>query len=641
MLRRLMPTLLLLGLGFLALAWGLASLQRIFLQEAEDARAQLAGRRSTLEQYAREVLARTLQARMEASLPELEAALVDPLLPADHLFVARGGRQYLPRLVRASPGAEGAAREAHAQLSSALAGRTPLPAAGSALALRLAPLAAALSTSDAAPGPAQGAGAPPPRSAPGLSAVASSAGAAAGLANPEPLLLALGQARVEHPLPVPQELALALLVAERLQRGALTPAPVRALVREGYGEGPERLPGLQRELLRMRGRLGEGDFAFLRERIARLSYALQVPADDFMARAYEQGAGALVLPESLGSPTLVGERWYLEPLESGAVRGLAVDPARLLEALARELQEKGLAGKDARVSLEPGGAVQPLSRLAVQVQLPEWAAAEADIAQRYGLKTGLVAACAALAAAIVVLAGVAQHRKYRFVELKSDFVATVSHELRTPLASIRLLAESLERRAGSVPEARDYPQRIVQAADGLHFLVENILSFNRIDKGRWSPRPARVRLEELLGPVREELHAQAPGAELQVEGGDVALQVDPQLARLLLSNLARNACTYNRRSPVRLRLAASLQGARVLVEVQDNGLGIPEGEWERVFQDFYRLERPEHEVHGSGLGLALCRKIMQVHGGHIRVHASSPEGTTFLLSFPAPSHELA
>jgi signal transduction histidine kinase len=282
--------------------------------------------------------------------------------------------------------------------------------------------------------------------------------------------------------------------------------------------------------------------------------------------------------------------------------------------------------------------VQPLATLGVAVDLPLWAAAEADIARRYGLKTGLVAACAALAAAIVVLAGVAQHRKYRFVELKSDFVATVSHELRTPLASIRLLAESLERRAGAVPEARDYPQRIVQAADGLHFLVENILSFNRIDKGRWAPRPALLRLEELAASLRQELAAaQGAGVELELTGGEVALYADPQLLRLLLSNLARNACAYNQRSPVRLHLGgARAPGGRVELRLQDNGLGIPPAEWERVFQDFYRLERPEHEVHGSGLGLALCRKIMQVHAGHIRIAASSPEGTTFLMSFPEP-----
>lgn len=597
MLRRLLPTLLLLGLGFLALAWGLLSLQRIFVQEAEDARAQLGSRRETLEQYARDSLARTLQERMRASVPELQAALEDPLLPSDHLFLASAGRQHLPRLVPSAPGGEASAREAYAALTRGPA----LPASGGALSARLARLG--------------------PPDAPA-----------------EALLRALAHARRAQPLPVPHELALGVLAAERLQRTAPTSEGARALLRDGVepGEGATRLPGLQRELLRLRGRLSQADFEFLRERIARLSYALGVPADDFMARAYEQGAGALVLPETLSAPTLVGERWYLEPMTSGAVRGLAVDPPRLLEALTRELQHKGLVGADASVHLRPAGAVRPLSVLPVEVRLPEWAEAEADIAQRYGLKTALVAACAALAAAIVVLAGVAQHRKYRFVELKSDFVSTVSHELRTPLASIRLLAESLERRAGQVPEARDYPQRIVQAADGLHFLVENLLSFNRIDKGRWAPRLARVQLEELARPVRDELATLGAGAQLQVDGGEVELRVDPQLLRLLLSNLARNACAYSRRAPVRLRLAGAREGGRVLVRVEDNGLGIPPGEWERIFQDFYRLERPEHEVHGSGLGLALCRKIMQVHGGSIRVESSSPEGTTFLLSLPEP-----
>ena len=603
MLRRLLPTLLLLGLGFLALVWGLASLQRIFVQEAEDARAQLASHREALQYYAREALARGLHERMQASLPELEAALADPLLPADHLYFQYDGQQRLPRLLRSGAGGEQPARRAYEQLS-----RGPvLPASsssGAPLARRLAQL----------PGPE-------PLAALSL----------------EALLHTLARERAASPLPAPQELALALLTVERLQQGsAPVPAPVRALLREGYGEGEARLPGLQRELLRLRGQLSAADFAFLRARVARLSYALGVPADDFMARAYEQGSGALVLPGPLSAPTLLGERWYLEPLESGAVRGLAVEPALLLPSLARELQDKGLAGPEVRVRLSPAGAVRPLPSLGVEVELPLWAAAEADIAQRYGLKTGLVAACAALAAAIVVLAGVAQHRKYRFVELKSDFVATVSHELRTPLASIRLLAESLERRAGAVPEARDYPQRIVQAADGLHFLVENILSFNRIDKGRWAPRPALLRLEELAASLRPELAAQPVPVELELTGGEVALYVDPQLVRLLLSNLARNACAYNRRSPVRLHLSGARAGGRVELRLQDNGLGIPPGEWERVFQDFYRLERPEHEVHGSGLGLALCRKIMQVHAGHLRIAASSPEGTTFLMSFPEP-----
>jgi two-component system sensor histidine kinase SenX3 len=230
---------------------------------------------------------------------------------------------------------------------------------------------------------------------------------------------------------------------------------------------------------------------------------------------------------------------------------------------------------------------------------------------------------------------VSQQRKYRFLELKSDFVATVSHELRTPLASIRLLGETLERKLAQAPEVRDYPARIVQAADGLHFLVENILSFNRIDKGRWKLRTSRVRLEELVNPLRDDLaSATTVQVDLVTDVGDAELEADPSLLRLLFANLGRNACAYNRRSPVHISVTAqTIPGHGCTVLFSDNGVGIPEDEWENVFQDFYRLTQPGPEVHGSGLGLALCRKIMRLHGGDIQVANSSHKGTTFALTF--------
>jgi signal transduction histidine kinase len=217
-------------------------------------------------------------------------------------------------------------------------------------------------------------------------------------------------------------------------------------------------------------------------------------------------------------------------------------------------------------------------------------------------------------------------------------VATVSHELRTPLASIRLLAETLEMRAGGSPEVRDYPARIIQATDGLHFLVENILSFNRIDKGRWVPQLTQVRLEELMGTLRSDLAgATRVPVRLSSDVEDVELQADPALLRLLLSNLGRNACAYNRRDPVELSVRVHAPpGHGCTMLFADNGIGIPESEWEHVFQDFYRLTQAGPEVHGSGLGLALCRRIMHVHGGTIRVAASGPQGTTFALTFPEP-----
>ncbi|WP_375745889.1 HAMP domain-containing histidine kinase [Corallococcus interemptor] len=605
MLRRLLPTLLALGCGLLALGWGLVSLQRIFTQEREDARAQVRSRRIALEQLAAESLRTALAQRMKTHLPNLNAAVGDPLLPAEGYYLLFRNHQFLPRVDWPREGADVPAQAHYTMLAHALDdGQAPSPYQD-----RLARLRAA-------------------------QAALSSGSEARKDAAVESLL----RYHAAHPLPPDQELPFTLLMVEYLQRGEDTQPLIRALVREGLPEelgGMARDAGLQRNLLRARSQLTQPDFNFLQARIVALSRALSEPSDAFVARVQEAGAGALVLPEPLDGPTLLAEQWYVEPAAE-QVHGLAVDMGALLSELTQELRGRNLIPRDGQVRLGPGGVARPLKHPGLEVATPGWAAAEADIEARYGLKTLLVAACGALASAIAALAVVAQQRKYRFVELKSDFVSTVSHELRTPLASIRLLGETLERRLGKSPEAGDYPTRIVRAAEGLHFLVENILSFNRIDKGRWALKPARMRLEEAVGNLRDDLmDAVTVPVELRSDVGDVELDADASLVRMLFANLGRNACLYNQRSPVVLTVRAYPQpgfGATVLFS--DNGVGIPPEEWERVFQDFYRLTTPGPEVHGSGLGLALCRRIMGLHQGSIQVASSGPEGTTFALTFP-------
>ncbi len=610
MLRRLLPTLVALGCGLLALTWGLVSLQRIFAQEREDAHAQLRSRRDALEEYATQALRHTLGKQLEGNLAALHAAMGDPLAPGEGFLLNFRGHQFLPRLTRSVRSSRTTARRHYHELAKAFAEGTPAEPWGERL-VRLRAVEAALDKGR-------------PSRAHALA---------------EELL----RYHAENPLPPVQELPFVLLLLERLQRGEATPPLVRALLRDGLPEdfgGVQRSAGLQRDLLRERWRFTQPDFDFLLARVVQVSTALGEPSEDLQARAREAGAGMLVIPETLAGPTLIGERWYVEQ-QGEVVRGIAVDLDALLHDLARDMRGRGHFGADGLVRLKDSEAMQPLESLRLEVSVPQWTAAENAIEQRYGLKTLLVATCGALAVAIVVMAVVAQHGRYRYVELKSDFVATVSHELRTPLASIRLLAETMERKLSKLPEMRDYPERIIQAADGLHFLVENILSFNRIDKGRWQLKPARVKLDELLGMLRSDLvgNTSVP-VRLTADVGDVELEVDPSLLRLLFINLARNACAYNRNNPVELSVRAYPHpGHGCVVLFGDNGIGIPEPEWENVFRDFYRLGSQGPEVHGSGLGLALCRKIMALHGGRISIDNSSPQGTTFALLFSEPRHE--
>jgi signal transduction histidine kinase len=195
---------------------------------------------------------------------------------------------------------------------------------------------------------------------------------------------------------------------------------------------------------------------------------------------------------------------------------------------------------------------------------------------------------------------------------------------------MRVMAETLEHRLEGHPLAKDYPARLVDEVDGLHALVENILSFNRLDKGRWQPRLSAFVPAALRPALEEDARSWPTPVQLSFDGFELPVQADAELLKLCLLNLLRNACRYNARE--RVEVAFSFDG-RVL-RVRDNGVGIPERDRERVFEDFVRLEpngAPRRA--GTGLGLALCRRVMSMHGGSIRVETSSPEGTTFALRF--------
>jgi two-component system, OmpR family, sensor histidine kinase SenX3 len=263
-------------------------------------------------------------------------------------------------------------------------------------------------------------------------------------------------------------------------------------------------------------------------------------------------------------------------------------------------------------------------------------AAVSELESGYRLKALLLGFSGALALVIIGLAVLAHERKVRFLALRSEFVSTVSHELRTPLSAIRVMAETLERRVGGMPGAGNYPSRIIAEADSLGRLVENILTYNRLEKGRWEAAREQVSLEALVQRVAEDAAAQnAARVELKAEGlAGVAIPGDPELLRMLFSNLVHNACRYTTRTPVELRVEARKEGFTV-VRFTDNGVGIPRESWEEVFEEFRRLRREGQPARGgSGLGLAICRRIMSLHGGTLRVAASSPEGTTFEITFP-------
>jgi len=439
--------------------------------------------------------------------------------------------------------------------------------------------------------------------------------------------------RSRYVLPVAQE-APHMVRFLRLFIDGSTPDPslLRALLRDGLrGNRSQRVEGLQPLVLGKRDQMSRADFSRLAAEVSTLSQAAGVEHDDFDRLVARAPTPPVAIELPLDAPALVAGRYFAEPYEDSGARGVVVDIDALLAGVGAQMQAGGLLGTDdelRRVGELIG--TQQVTGLILETHSPARAARRTTIQQRYRLKTALAVALVALAVAVMVLALVIYRREQRFLQSKSDFVATVSHELRTPLASMRVMAETLERRLAGNPDARDFPARMVGEVDRLTFLVDNILSFNRLDKGGFTLRPGVISLSEIAAQLRRDSAAfTRKPVEISV-ANEANFEADPDLVRLLFSNLLANACKYHERDRVELELAARDN----VITVRDNGVGISPADRETVFVEFFRGGTRKG---GFGLGLAICRRIMTLHLGSIRVADSGADGTLFELSFRSRS----
>ncbi|MEM6990976.1 MAG: HAMP domain-containing sensor histidine kinase [Myxococcota bacterium] len=610
--RRLLPTIAILGAGLLLLLWGLATLEGIVVEERAETKSQLTDARQTLAQYAQRALQGELAGALHDVEPALSTAERDPLVAAENLLLVDGGTQLLPRRFAFEPGEQTPGRELYLALRSgdtddlqASKERDPDAPWAERLALHeQAHTALVMGDDDAIRRAVRG----------------------------------ILEHRGRWVLSSVNDIPAILAMLDDLYEYAAPHEPLVAdLLRNGVGDSAAtRREGLQRLLLSRRDRFTEPDFRFLAGRVIALSERAGLTVGDFEAQATASPATHIATPPARGGAVLLAEgRWYAQPRPATQFVGVAVDLPVHVAAIEAEMRDRGLLARDDTIALPPLGPMTALSDLQFSVTAPRLDRAMAAADRRFSLKTTFVVLAAALAMIIAVLGVVLQHRSARFVELKSDFVATVSHELRTPLASIRLMAETLERRTAGIARVKDYPTRIVREADELAFLVENILSFNRLDKGRWTPRPSDVE----VGPVLDEIVESLPvygfsDVEVSTEGLDgLVLSVDRELFKLMLGNLVKNACTYNERSPVTLSLRVRRDADQLVVALTDNGVGIPPALQRRVFEDFQR--GASGGARGSGLGLSICRKSAEAHGGRIAIAQSGPEGTTFEITLPA------
>lgn len=358
-----------------------------------------------------------------------------------------------------------------------------------------------------------------------------------------------------------------------------------------------------------------------------------------------------------GNPTLPN------PPDPGPSATFAVLPsARLLgelEAARREFDRRGdftvratVAGRTQAAGLPTGpvGELATASRrdaagrlVVIEVGLSDPGAYFGAQRRRALLFGGLVAGALLAAGLSVQATRRALLRQHELNLQKTNFVSSVSHELRAPLASIRLLAEGLER--GTVTgdaRRKEYFQLIAQETRRLGSLVGNVLDYSRIEQGRqqyeFEPTDLRALVEGSL-KVLEPL-ATARGVTLTplLPPTDAPTEAvaDGRALQQALLNLLDNALKH---SPAGSRIEVHLQPApppdAFHLDVRDAGPGIPPDDHARIFEPFYRRgSELRRETPGIGIGLAIVRHILESHGGRVEVRSAPGSGSTFRLVLP-------
>ena len=241
-------------------------------------------------------------------------------------------------------------------------------------------------------------------------------------------------------------------------------------------------------------------------------------------------------------------------------------------------------------------------------------------------------------------------RAQRLAELQMTFVAGVSHELRTPLTVIRTAAFNLQGKLAARPESVSRYGALIQAeSEKLAALVEQVLRFASTQAGHVirarEPFAVETLIEEGLQSSRASLEGPLLVVEKHIDPNLPLVLADGLAMRHALQNLVDNALKYGTEGSNWIGMFASAvtdeNGPAVEIRVADHGPGIPLDEQKHIFDPFFRGRRAvQDQVHGTGLGLNLVKRIVEAHGGSIRVHSQPMQGTEFVMRIPAAPPEL-
>jgi two-component system, OmpR family, sensor histidine kinase CiaH len=225
-------------------------------------------------------------------------------------------------------------------------------------------------------------------------------------------------------------------------------------------------------------------------------------------------------------------------------------------------------------------------------------------------------------------------RQFRTQQQQQNFMMAITHELKTPLSVSRLNLETLQRHKLDEEKKEKLLNMTMQETLRLESLINNILISSQLDGHSYRMSKEELNFSDLVNDVSHQFAMRYHDRKLiQKINGDIDIVGDPLLLKLLVSNLLENANKYSpKERPITIELYEDAEA--IYLNIKDEGCGIQKEEKKNIFRKFYRIgDESTRTTKGTGLGLYLCKKIAEDHGGDITVEDNQPQGSNFMVSF--------
>ncbi len=373
------------------------------------------------------------------------------------------------------------------------------------------------------------------------------------------------------------------------------------------------------------------------------------PAQDDLVQVRIEPFVPMTVPEPDGKETVFAGQVFLlrhvQIEDQHFLQGFRLDESQLLEQItesARQFIRRGMGFEIAKTEQPDAAYTAVLDfgfgdlMLNLLEEQPGWILARVNQIRNWFFAILTVVWLAVVIALAAFWRNL--HEQVQLSRKKDDFISAVSHELRTPLTSIRMYTEMLEKDwVKTDQKRREYYATMRQESERLTRLIENVLDFSRIQRGK---KQYHFALGDINRCVEDVVRMMRPcteraGFAIIWDPGDVGpFMFDRDAVAQIVINLLDNALKYANGTPdKRILIRTRKQKQHVIVEVEDHGPGIPRSQQKKIFEAFYRCgDESTRQATGTGLGLALVKRFAEAHRGFVEITTAKPAGTCFRVA---------